>query len=508
MTQEGSARRPAAPGQLRLDTGPGRWVLVGAVLGSGIAFLDATVVNLALPRIGEQLDATLGELSWIVNAYTLTLASLILLGGSLGDRFGRRRVFLIGVVWFAAASVLCALAPSTGFLIAARALQGIGGALLTPGSLAILQASFAPGDRAAAIGAWSGLGGVATAIGPFLGGWLVGTAEWGWRVAFLINVPFAALVVWVALRHMPESTNPQAPRRIDVAGAVLAAMGLAGLTYGLTTAGERGFGDPVTLAWLLGGVAALVAFVVVERRSPNPMLPLDIFANPQFNWTNVVTFIIYGAFGAALFLLGIYLQTVVGYSPLLAGLATMPVTALMLLLSARAGRLAQRIGPRLPMTLGPITVGAGLALMARIGPGAGYLTDILPGVVVFGAGLALTVAPLTATVLAAADDRHAGVASGVNNAVARAGSLLAVATIPVVAGLTGDAYQDPARFQSGFRVAMLVSAVLCALGGVIAWFTIRSDVLAGDEPDPERQVTDSHCSVSGPPLRAPVPERA
>jgi EmrB/QacA subfamily drug resistance transporter len=497
-----------APKQLRLASAAGRWVLVGAVLGSGIAFLDATIVNVALNRIGEQLDASLGGLSWIVNGYTLTLASLILLGGSLGDRFGRRRVFLVGVVWFGVASVLCGIAPNTPTLIAARALQGVGGALLTPGSLAILQASFAPQDRAAAIGAWSGLGGVATAIGPFLGGYLVGAADWGWRLAFLINVPFAAVVVWVALRHMPESWDPQAPRKIDVLGAVLTAAGLAGLTYGLIQAGEQGIGDPLVLAALVIGVVAFAAFVLVERRSPNPMVPLDIFANPQFTWTNVVTFVIYGAFGAALFLLSIYLQSVVGYAPLAAGLASLPVTVVMLLLSARAGRLAQRIGPRLPMTAGPLLVAAGLALMVRIGEGSSYVTDILPAVLVFSLGLSLTVAPLTATVLAAAEQRHAGVASGVNNAVARAGSLLAVAVIPVVAGLSGDAYTDVARFTAGFRTAVLVSAALCAVGGVIAWLTIRNDVLAADAPadaeGAEPAVPDRHCSVAAPPLRTPV----
>jgi len=498
MSGDGGRTGEAAE-QLRLASGSGRWVLAGAVLGSGIAFLDSTIVNVALPRIGEDLNASFGGLAWIVNAYTLTLASLILLGGSLGDRFGRRRVFLIGVVWFAVASVLCGLATSTETLVVARALKGIGGALLTPGSLAILQASFVQEDRAAAIGAWSGLGGVATAIGPFLGGWLVGAFEGGWRVAFLINVPFAAVVVWTALRHMPESADPTAPRSVDLVGAVLAALGLAGLTYGLIAGAEDGFGQAGPLAALAVGVVAFVAFVVVERRVRAPMLPLDVFANAQFTWANVVTFIIYGAFGGALFLLGPYLQNVVGYSPLAAGIASLPVTALMLVFSARAGRLAQRIGPRLPMSVGPVVIAAGLALMVRVQEGSSYLTDILPAVLVFGSGLALMVAPLTATVLAAADQRHAGVASGVNNAVARAGTLLAVAVVPVVASLSGDAYQDVERFTAGFRTAMLAAAAVTAAGGVLAWLTIRNDVLQRDGDEPRDHAPHPHGAA--PPLR-------
>ena len=331
-----------------------------------MAFLDATVVNVALPTIGEDLNAGISSLQWVVNAYTLTLSGFLLLGGSLGDHYGRRRVFVLGVVWFAAASLLCGLAPTDEALIAARALQGVGGALLTPGSLAIIEASFRREDRAPAIGAWSGLGGVTAAIGPFLGGWLVQAATW--RLIFLINLPLAVVVVWVSVRQVPESRDPGATGRLDWAGAGLAALGLAGVVYALTDGPGQGWTSPRILGAGLVGVAALVGFLLWERYTPAPMLPLDIFASRQFSAANAVTFVVYGALGGSLFLLPIQLQRVVGYSPLASGVALVPITVLMLLLSARAGRLASRIGPRLPMTLGPLGVAAGLALFTRVGP--------------------------------------------------------------------------------------------------------------------------------------------
>jgi EmrB/QacA subfamily drug resistance transporter len=453
-------------------------VLLATVLGSGIAFLDSTVVNVALPTIGEDLNAGISSLQWVVNAYTLTLSGLLLLGGSLGDHFGRRRIFVLGVVWFAAASALCGIAPTDEALIAARALQGVGGALLTPGSLAILEATFRREDRAPAIGAWSGLGGVTAAIGPFLGGWLVQAATW--RLIFLINLPLAVVVVWVAVRHVPESRDPNARGRLDWPGAALAAAGLAGIVYALTDGATKGWTSPVILASGLGGVAALAGFVLWERRTPAPMLPLDIFASRQFTSANLVTFVVYGALGGALFLIPIQLQRVVGYSPLASGVSLVPVTLVMLLLSARAGRLASRIGPRLPMTLGPLGVAAGLALYTRVGPGASYPVDILPASLVFGLGLVLTVAPLTSTVLAAAPAEHAGIASAVNNDVARTAGLLAVAVLPVVAGITGAGALEPAAFAAGFRTAMIIAAVLCAAGGVLSWVAIRNP-----EPEPE-----------------------
>jgi EmrB/QacA subfamily drug resistance transporter len=475
-----------------------RWILFATVLGSGIAFLDMTVVNVALPTIGAELGASVADLQWILNGYTLTLASLILIGGSLGDRFGRRRIFVVGVIWFAVASLLCALAPTTETLVAARALQGIGGALLTPGSLAILQATFAPNDRGRAVGAWSGLTGIAAAVGPLVGGWLVGAGSW--RLIFLINVPFAAAVVAVAIRHIPETRDPTSVGRIDGAGAALTVAGLAGVTWALIEAGERGVNGPA-LAMGAAGLASLAGFVAIERRSRHPMLPLDIFQSRQFTAANLVTFVVYGGFGITFFLLIISLQELLGYSPMSAGLATLPITALMFALSARAGLLADRIGPRLPMTVGPLGIAFGLLLLSRVHEGATYFGTVLPGVVVFGLGLTLTVAPLTATVLAAAPAQHAGVASGINNAIARAAGLIAIAVIPGLAGLTGDAYRDPAVLAKGVRIAMLISAAVTAAGGALAWVLIRNEIPGRVDSCPAARLDRRYyCAVAGAPL--------
>jgi EmrB/QacA subfamily drug resistance transporter len=486
---------PVADRRVRFGEPAGRWVVLATVLGSGLAMLDATVVNVALPRIGTDLDADLAGLQWTLNGYTLTLAAFILLGGSLADRLGRRRIFIIGTVWFAAASALCGLAPNVETLIAARALKGVGGALLTPGSLAIITASFVAADRGRAIGAWSGLGGIAGAAGPFVGGWIVEAASW--RFVFLVNLPLAAVVVLVAARHVPESVDPTATGRLDVTGAVLGAVGLAGVTYASISAGERGL-DPAVLAAGLVGLAALVAFVVVERRTAAPLVPPGLFASRQFTVTNVVTFAIYAAFGAVFFLLVLHLQVVAGFSPLAAGTAMLPTTLLLLLLSARSGALAARIGPRLPMAAGPLVSAAGLLLTLRIGPEASYVGDVLPGVLVFGLGLALLVAPLTAAVMAAAPDEHAGAASGVNNAVARTAGLLAVALLPPLAGLTGEVYRDPDAFADGFRMAMMLCAGLLVVGGLLSAAFVRNDVarLAAG-PDDEHCYS---CPVDGPHL--------
>jgi EmrB/QacA subfamily drug resistance transporter len=480
----------------------GRWVLVVAVLGSGLAFLDGTVVNVAVPEIGRDLGASTASLQWILNGYLLTLASLILLGGSLGDRHGRRRIFFYGVGLFTAASLLCAVAPTAEFLIGARLVQGIGGALLTPGSLAMIEASFRTGDRARAIGAWSGLGGVATAIGPLLGGYLVEAVSW--RAIFLINLPIGVFVMVMASRHVPETRDPMTAGRLDVPGAVLAALGLAGTTYALIEGPESSAGPLMLLAGV-GGVAALIAFMVVERRSPNPMMPLDIFASKQFSAANAVTFVVYTALGGVFFLFVAFLQISLGYSPIGAGAASLPITLLLLLLSAQSGALAQRIGARIPLTVGPLVIAAGLLLMTRIEPGDSYFGGVLPPVIVFGLGLTLVVAPVTATVLAAADTRHSGIASGINNAVSRVGGLLAVAVLPLVAGLTGDSFYDPEGMVDGFHVAVVVCAALSALGGALAWLTISSDVLEA-EPGPEgdrptRVLSDVSCGIAGAPLR-------
>jgi EmrB/QacA subfamily drug resistance transporter len=474
-----------------------------------MVLLDSTVVNVALPTIGRDLHASLGGLQWTVTAYTLTLAGLILLGGSLGDRLGRRKVFLIGVVWFALASALCGLAPQIGVLIGARVLQGAGGALLTPGSLAIIQATFAPQDRPRAVGAWSGLGGVAAAVGPIVGGWLVQTA--GWRWVFLLNLPLAAVVVAVTVRHVPETRDYAARGGFDVAGAGLAALALAGITYALIEAQEPSQGVAVVVAAVVG-VAAGAGFIVTERRrtrSPAkvpPMLPLDVFASRQFTVINIITFLVYGAFGGLLFLLVLQLQVVSGFSPLEAGAALLPVTLLMLLLSARSGSLAQQIGPRWLLTIGITGIAIGMALMTRIGPAASYLADVLPAVVIFGLGLTLTVAPLTATVLASADVRHAGVASGVNNAVARAAGLMAVAALPTAVGLGAASYHQPARFDHGFDLATTICTVVLLIAAVLAAALIDNNVLrpAGvPAPQPEAPV---NCCVGAPPL-VPGPRR-
>ena len=456
-----------------MGTGSGRAVIAAAALGSGIAFLDGTVVNVALRTIGEDLGATLAQLQWITNGYLLSLASLILLGGSLGDRFGRRRVFVIGTTWFALASLLCGVAPNPDILIGARVLQGIGGALLTPGSLAMIQGAFARDDRAPAIGAWTGLTSLAAAIGPFVGGGLIQYADW--RLIFLINPPLAAVTVFIALRWVPETRDENASSLFDVLGALLAIAALGGTTYALIEWGGAS-------AWVAAAVGVLAAggFLVVEARERMPMLALGIFRDRTFSAANVMTLLVYGALGAVSFFLTIELQTVSGYGALAAGAAFVPMTLLMLTLASYAGRLGARIGPRIPMTVGPLIMAAGVLLYLRIGADPSYWLDVLPGVVVFGIGLTLMVAPLTSTVLAAAPDEHAGIASGVNNAVARAGSLLAVAALPVAVGLRGDEYADPGAFDDSFRIAMLACAVLLAAGGVVSWLTIRARVLEDD----------------------------
>ncbi|WP_235950726.1 MFS transporter [Phycicoccus flavus] len=489
---------------LRLDTAQGRWVVLAAILGSGMAGIDATVVNVALPAVGRDLDAPFGTLQWVVTGYALTLASFILVGGSLGDRYGRARVFAVGVLWFAAASVLCALATDATLLVAARLLQGVGGALLTPASLSVIQASFAPEDRGRAIGAWSGLGGVATAVGPFLGGWLVEAASWRW--VFWINVPLAAVVVWVVRRHVPETADEDAPRRIDLAGSAAAAVSLAGLTYALIAVSSRGW-DARTVGSLALGVLAAVAFVVVEGRSDHPVLPFSVFASSQFRAVNAVTLVVYGALGVVFFLLVLELQIVAGFGPVAAGTALLPVTVVMLALSARSGDLAARLGPRRQLVIGPLVCAAALGWMTTLGPDAGYVTDVLPPVLLFGLGLAALVAPLTATALSSVPGNHSGLASGVNNAVARTGGLLAVAAVPALVGLTGSDYEDPAVFDAGFDRALVISAVLLVLGAVVSLVTVRDPrpeapgPSEGVEPAVDRPPALRHCSVADPPQR-------
>ncbi|WP_308251260.1 MFS transporter [Streptomonospora nanhaiensis] len=499
-------------GEVAWGTPAARWILTATVLGSGMAFLDSTVVNVALPAISGDLDTGVAGLQWIANGYMVTLSALILLSGSLSDRFGRVRLFSLGVAWFALASALCTVAPGLGWLIAGRVLQGVGGALLTPGSLAILQASFRKGDRARAIGAWSGLTGVASAIGPFVGGWLVDIGSW--RLIFLINLPLAAAVLLIARRHLPESVDDQAPAHLDYAGALLGMVGLAALTYAMIASGEAGAPVAATAAAAVLGLAALAAFVWVERRGPHPMLPLDIFRSTRFTVTNVVTVLMYGALAPLLFLLVIYLQEVLDYSAVAAGAASLPITLLMLALSGQSGRLAERIGPRWQLTAGPLLVAAGLVVLSLVGPGDTYLTGVLPGVLLVGLGLSTAVAPLTATVLASAAERHAGVASGVNNTLARTAQLVGVAAVPVLAGISGGA-----GVAGGFAPAMLMIAGLAAAAGLLALVLLRRAPRRGGpeapaepraaaaaqpperrEPEPEAAADRMFCGVCGPPL--------
>ena len=458
-----------------LGTSQGRWLVAVTVLASGMAFIDATAVQVALPSIGRDLDATLSGLQWTISAYTLALASLILLGGSLGDRYGRRRVFLVGVAWFALASLICGLAQSTGQLVAARVLQGVGGALLTPGSLALIQSSFRPVDRARAIGLWSALAGIAGLIGPFLGGVLVDVASW--RLVFLLNVPVAVLILAVAGRRVPESRDPGHHGRFDHLGAVLGALALGGVTYALIGAGENLLRVDVLVSAAVG-VTSGVAFVVHERRTADPMLPLGLFADRQFTGANLATLAVYGALGGSGLFLVLQLQTVLGYDATAAGAAMLPSIVLLTLLSPTAGAVATRIGPRLPMTVGPVLVAAGTLWLVGVDGTAPYLVEVLPGSLLQGLGMAVVVTPLTATVLAAAPDASAGIASGVNNATARAAQLLAVAALPVAVGLSGDDYAQPLIFTAGYRTAMLACAAAFAVGGAVSWFTIRNDVLA------------------------------
>ena len=456
-----------AAGGVRLGTGPGRAVIIAATLGSGMTLLDGTVVNVALKTIGEDLGATVSELQWVTNGYLLSLASLILLGGSLGDRFGRRRVFVIGTVWFAVASLLCGVAPTPLVLIVARILQGVGAALLMPGSLAMIQGAFVREDRAKAIGTWSGLGAIAAAVGPLVGGALVQYADWRW--IFLINLPIAALTVAIAQRGVPESRDPGASTRFDVSGALLGALALGGTTYALIE-----WGGPAGWVAAVVAVVTTVWFLQVERTSRHPMLPLGIFADRTFSAANAMTLVVYAALGALLFFLVIQLQTVSGYGPLQAGLSALPITICMVLLAARGGALASRIGPRIPLTVGPLVMAVGALLLLAVDAEASYWIDVLPGITIFGLGLALLVAPLTATVLAAAPDAHAGVASGVNNAVARSGTLLAVAALPLAVGLRGEDYARAAAMDAAYGDSVVICALLLAVGGVVAWLTIRN----------------------------------
>ena len=474
---------------IALDSPTGRLVIATTVLGSSVVMIIATVVNVALPAIAADLGASSAAQTWIVNGYLLAVSALILVGGTLGDRYGQVRIFRLGVAWFAVASLACALAPTTSALIAFRLLQGVGGALLTPGSLAIIESLLQRRDRGRAVGMWSGLGGIAGAIGPLIGGALV---DFSWRWIFVIVLPLCAVVLLLAARL------PEAPRvdvaSIDIVGAVLAVLALGGITFALIEGPDGGWTAPEVAAGVLGLLAGLLA-VIYEPRVEHPMVPVDLFSIRPFTAANVITFLVYGGMGVVFFLLPLQLQVVAGWTPVESGAALLPVTVILLFLSSRAGDLAQRIGPRIPLTVGPLVMAGGTLLLATLGPDAEFV-DLLPGVVVFGLGLAAAVAPVTSTALGSVPDARAGAASGTNNAIARTGQLLAIAAVPGLAGLTGGALADATQLDDGYDTAMIISAALVAAGGVAAALLLRSGDACG-EPDVP---TPRSCPVDGVPL--------
>ena len=446
-----------------------RRIVAASILGSGAVFLEGTVVNVALPAIARDFHLGIDGLQWVVNAYLLTLGSLILLGGALGDHYRRDRIFRIGAIGFGITSALCAFAPGALVLSALRLVQGITGALLVPNSLALLEETFKGEERGAAIGKWSAGSAASTAIGPLVGGAIIGATTWRWVFALVAPVALAAALVMPG----PAGKGKRRPRqRIDYVGAALVTFGLAGLVSAMIAGPTLGFSSPMVLLALMGGAAFILTFLLVENSTKHPLLPLSVFRSTQFAGANAATFLIYGALGVVLFLLILYLQNVMKYSPLQAGSALLPVNVLLFTLSSRAGRIAERIGPRLPMTVGAVVAGIGLALFTRLEPNAGYVARVLPAVMLFGLGLASLVAPLTAAVLHSLGSSRAGLASGINNAVARLAGLIATAAVPLAAGLGGTSELGGPLLQEGFTKAMWICAALCFAGGGISWMTV------------------------------------
>ena len=464
---------------LRLHSAAGRWVVAGSVLGSGAVFLESSVVNVALPAIARDFNVGVVGLQWVINAYLLTLSALMLLGGALGDRFGRPRIFAIGCVAFALASLGCALAPGLDLLVLLRTVQGAAGALLVPNSLAMLDTAFEGEERGAAIGQWAAWSAVSTAAGPFAGGWLVDALSWRW--VFSAVILFALAAAAIVVRHIASGGMKQshdsgsASARIDYLGAALGTLALAGMVGALMTGPAIGFSDWRVLAAGLGGVAFMAAFIMVERKTAHAILPLSIFRSRQFSGVNAATFLVYAALSGLFFLLMPQLQSNLHYSALRAGAALTPANVIMLVLSPVAGRASARIGARVLMTVGALIAAAGMVLFARVQPGASYLGTVLPATIVFGIGLSILVAPLTSAVLSAVKESETGIASGINNAVARLAGLIATAALPLAAGIGGSAKLEGDAYAAGYARAMLISAGLCAAGALVALITVRGD---------------------------------
>ena len=441
--------------------------MIACILGSSIVFVDGSVVNVALPAIQRDLGGGLALQQWVVDAYLLTLGSLLLVGGSLGDLFGERRMFVIGIVAFGLVSILCAAAPDGVTLILARALQGAAGAILTPAGLAVIAVTFRGEERGAAIGSWTAWTGVAFVIGPLLGGWLITHGSWRW--VFLINVPIAAATTALVLGVVEGRERGNARARVDVVGGVLCVLGLGGPVFALIEEPQRGWSDPLIFVPLVGGLALLVLFVLWERRCPYPMLPLRLFAKQNFTVANVETLSVYAALSTLTFFLVLFLQQLAGYSPLESGLVLLPITIVMFLLSPRFGRLSMRYGPRFFMGIGPLVTAAALVPLTRLKPGFDYWLQLFPWLLVFSVGLSMIVAPLTSTVLADAGERDSGIASGVNNAIARIAGLLGIAVVG--ASIAGA---DNELDLSGFRLSMWITAALVGAGGIIGLLGIRN----------------------------------
>jgi EmrB/QacA subfamily drug resistance transporter len=444
-----------------------RLVLVACILGSVIVFVDGSVVNVALPAIQRDLGGGLALQQWVVDAYLLTLGSLLLVGGSLGDLFGARRLFLLGIVTFGIASILCAAAPDGTTLILARGLQGVTGAVLTPAGLAVIASTFRGEERGAAIGAWTAWTGIAFVIGPLVGGWLVTHASWRW--VFIINVPFAILTAALVWAVVPAREATGRRPKVDIVGGVLCAVGLGGPVFALIEEPRRGFGDPLILLTLIGGAAIFAVFLWWERRTPEPMLKLELFTLRNFTFANLETLTVYAGLSTLTFFLVLFVQQLCGYTALKSGLALLPISIVMFVLSPRVGRLSMRLGPRFFMSVGPVIAGLALIPLVRLKPGFSYWWELLPPLVAFSIGLSMIVAPLTATVLADADESDAGIASGINNAIARVAGLLGIAVVGAAVAGTDNKLDLP-----GFRLAMWITAALILAGGAVGFAGIRN----------------------------------